>query len=137
MYSTKEGKVLWGPFGKWGFHLGEDDKSYMENFEEILQIDDKSHLTWLQLAEIKLDYRNPHHALLCLYKALSAKPLDGRSFYLLSRIAYKLGNNKQGLVYLRAAFRRDKEIFATFRKKNPLIFYSRVFQSLFGDLMEK
>ncbi|MBK7264879.1 MAG: tetratricopeptide repeat protein [Ignavibacteriales bacterium] len=137
LYSTREGKTLWGPFGKWGFHLGDDDREYIAHFEEILKIDDKSHLTWLQLAEIKLDYRNPHHALLCLYNALSAKPLDGRSFYLLARIAYKLGNNKQGLVYLRAAFKRDSEIFAAFRKKNPLLFYSRVFQSLFGDLMEK
>ncbi|GAB1441809.1 hypothetical protein MASR2M39_06440 [Ignavibacteriales bacterium] len=33
----KEGKILWA-FGKWGFHLGEDDKEYIEHFEEILKI---------------------------------------------------------------------------------------------------
>lgn len=137
IYSTKDGKGLWGGFGKWGFRLGDDDKEYISHFEEILSIDSENALTWLQLAEIKLDYKNPHHTLLCVENALKQKPLNGKAFFLLSRLAYKLGNNKQGLAYLRTAFKFDKTLIAGFKKKNPLIYYSRVFQSLFGDLIEK
>jgi tetratricopeptide (TPR) repeat protein len=137
LYSTKDGKSSWGNFGKWGFKMGDDDFLYISYFEDILRIDDANFLTWLQLAEIKLDYKNPHHALLCLYKSLDAKPMNGKTFFLLSRISYKLGNNKQGLVYLRIAFKRDKTILDSFRQKNPMVFYSKVFQSLFGDIVEK
>ncbi|MBN8544855.1 MAG: tetratricopeptide repeat protein [Ignavibacteria bacterium] len=136
-YSTKDGKGLWGSFGKWGFRLGDDDKEYISHFEDILSIDSENALTWHQLAEIKLDYKNPHHAFLCAVKSLSHKPLNGKAFFLLSRLAYKLGNNKQGLAYLRTAFKFDRSLLADFKKKNPLVYYSRVFQSLFGDLIEK
>lgn len=136
VHTSREGKGLWGSFGKWGFKLGDDDREYISHFEAILEIDPNSLITWLELAEIKLDYKNPHHALIALSNALAGKPLNGKAFFLLSRLAYKLGNNKQGLAYLRAAFRSDRSLIEEFKKRNQLVFYSRIFQSLFGDLTE-
>ncbi len=136
IHSTRDGKGLWGSFGKWGFKLGDDDLEYISHFEEIIGIHPENLVTWLQLAEIKLDYKNPHHALIALKNALATKPLNGKTYFLLSRLAYRLGNNKQGLAYLRAAFRADGSLIDAFKKNNPIVYHSRIFQSLFGDLTE-
>lgn len=57
IFATKDGKGLWGSFGKWGFKLGDEDSKYISHFEDILKIDSSNNTTWLHLAEIKLDYK--------------------------------------------------------------------------------